>query len=179
MDGNVDHILYSPRRNRPVRKDENMTIFEKNTEILRSFPLKFKDFGGKVRHLQDNNVNTILTDQSEKRISTNTQVKLNLNIDSSKSRNGEKDIKEIDISRPNSTIIYEVSAKNIERNSDGAPGGRVPPFEPKIERHSREMEGADGGIIPPPLSLLFRRLERKFLAKNSQLVKKWLREKRK
>ena len=36
-----------------------MTIFEEKTEILRSFPLKFKGPRSEVRHLQEKHVNTI------------------------------------------------------------------------------------------------------------------------
>ena len=151
----MDQILYSPNRNRPVRKDENMTIFKEKTEILRTFPLKFKGPRSEVRHLQEKHVNTDLTDQSEMSNYENLQVKLNLNIDSSTSRGGRKGIKEIDILRPNPTQIFETSAKNTKNLSDRALWGGGPPFVPEIERHSQEMEGKDGGTIPPPSVYFF------------------------
>ena len=122
---NVEKVLFSPKSDKSAKISENMSTFEKDTEILRSVDLKLRKSSDDHCHLDVEIKSSKLMDQSGSSISLDKQVHSNINTNGTNGQIGLNVVEKFDHNRPNTTKKASIMTS---LNSDRAPEGGGCPY---------------------------------------------------
>ena len=122
---NVEKVLFSPKSDKSAKISENMSTFEKDTEILRSVDLKLRKSSDDHCHLDVEIKSSKLMDQSGSSISLDKQVHSNIDTDGTNGQIGLNIVENFDHNRPNTTKKASIMTS---LKSDRAPEGGGCPY---------------------------------------------------